>query len=821
MAGRAAALAAVLAAALAGGACGAPNKACPGTGTCSGHGTCVAGVCVCDTTWEGPDCSRAKAQHPVSPSASGAHPEAAPGFPAAEQMGREADAEGVPASLAVCIVTAEVVGPVTNGGIGTAYTTLALRLAEAGHKVTIVFTLGPVSQFGPFEDHAERYRREHGVELVGLHRPNLRYIPRHMLESYEVYRYLKARRFDVVHVHDYFGAGYYPLLARSQGLALRDTSFVLGVHGPNLWAKKEGNQETIDKIADLEMDWMERKVVELADAVVSPSQYILRWMSREGWKPNRKGRTYVQPNVLPTADRRDPALPAPPPARDAEALAVRELVFFARLETRKGVEAFMDAVETLLRGERGEAARLALHRVTFMGRSALVRGQWGVQYVQQRAQGWAVPWKVITRLGPVEAKAYLSEPGTGRLAVMPSRVENSPYTVYECAELGIPFLAFDVGGVRDLVHAEDADEVLVDPAEKGALATRLAKALVDGARPARAAVAALPNEEQWLAFHRFVVAEARRDARELEALEREKEMPMVSVVMTHYNRPDMCRVALASVRAQKYPASKLQVILVDDGSTGEDVPAFLDELEADFAPRNWTVLRTENRYLGAARNAGFKVAVGKYVLFMDDDNIAKSDEVMTFAIAAERGGADVLTSFVNFFWDEAQADEATADRPSYLFLGGSADVGAFKNCYGDANCFVRRESFERIGGYTEDYGVGFEDWEMYANASLRGFQVDIVPESVYFYRFTPGSMQRSTNYFVNRRRSLRPYLNSLPPALHRTILQAVFPRKADGTIGAPTGLAAEGDARFHGVDEGAFLAQAASGGGPPGRHDEL
>lgn len=28
-----------------------------------------------------------------------------------------------------------------------------------------------------------------------------------------------------------------------------------------------------------------------------------------------------------------------------------------------------------------------------------------------------------------------------------------------------------------------------------------------------------------------------------------------------------------------------------------------------------------------------------------------------------------------------------------------------------------------MGGYTEDYGIGYEDWEMYANATLRGFQV--------------------------------------------------------------------------------------------------
>jgi hypothetical protein len=48
----------------------------------------------------------------------------------------------------------------------------------------------------------EKYRAQ-GIELMGLWRPGLRYIPRHLLESYEVYRILRDRHFDVVHFHDY------------------------------------------------------------------------------------------------------------------------------------------------------------------------------------------------------------------------------------------------------------------------------------------------------------------------------------------------------------------------------------------------------------------------------------------------------------------------------------------------------------------------------------------------------------------------------------------------------------------------------------------
>ena len=104
---------------------------------------------------------------------------------------------------------------------------------------------------------------------------------------------------------------------------------------------------------------------------------------------------------------------------------------------------------------------------------------------------------------------------------------------------------------------------------------------------------------------------------------------------------------------------------------------------------------------------------GSLLYATDDDNYAKPHEVRTFATAMTHGGADILTSFVQFFWSAESpldANEVSGDRPSYLFLGGDREVGAFKNCFGDANCCVKRTSFEAIGGYTEDKNVGFEDW---------------------------------------------------------------------------------------------------------------
>uniref|UniRef100_A0A061RCB2 Glycosyl transferase family 1 n=1 Tax=Tetraselmis sp. GSL018 TaxID=582737 RepID=A0A061RCB2_9CHLO len=765
---------------------------------CNDRGRCVSGVCLCNATWTGKDCSEPVARDiPLS-------------YPGLDQTfsrdGKKKSPESVSDSgiLRICMVTAEVIGPVSNGGIGTALTSLARSLTAVGHKVTLLFTMGWVSFSGAFEDHIKAYAEE-GIKLEALwHAPIPRgrptAMPRHMTESYEVLRYLRDNNFDIVHFHDYQGAGYYAMLAKRQGLALQNTTTVIGLHGPMLWAKVHGNGETIDKIGDLEMDWMERKSRALADYVVSPSAYLLRWMHENGWPPNvmdepSRPRVFVQPNVLPMPDRAPKG-----EAKVQQRHSVRELVFFGRLETRKGIITFCDAVERLLDPSAAPHVTVGkggLEAVTFMGRGAMVLGRFGIHYVQERAQAWPIKWRIISRLGPQEAKAYLSEEGSGRLAVMPSRIENSPYTVYECAEKGIPFIASDVGGVRDLIHGDDAGEALFSP-DVESLAQRLADALAEGVVNARPRVAAYENEAIWVEWHQHIAREAAAERERAAAARAEADLPFVTVIMTHYNRPQLCMLSIESIENQDYPADRFELLLVDDGSTTAEARAFLDDLEPAFRERGWTVLRITNRYLGAARNEGFRHARGKYVLFMDDDNYAKPHEISTYVTAMESGGADVMTSFVDFFFSEDRPPEA-GDRPSYLFLGGSAEVGAYKNCFGDANSFVRASSFCEIGGYTEDYGVGFEDWEMYANASLRGFQVDVLPESVYQYRFTRDSMQKTTDYFRNRRRSLRPYLNSLPKQLHSLLLNAVLPRRSDGSLGQPTGLAAEGESRFPGV----------------------
>jgi GT2 family glycosyltransferase len=237
---------------------------------------------------------------------------------------------------------------------------------------------------------------------------------------------------------------------------------------------------------------------------------------------------------------------------------------------------------------------------------------------------------------------------------------------------------------------------------------------------------------------------------------------LVSVCITHHDRPAFLEAALDSIRRQDYP--HIEVIVVDDGSTTADAHRYLARLEARFAGRGWTLVRQPNRYLGAARNTAIRHARGAWVLFMDDDNLAERAEVSTFVRAASHSGADILTCVLNVFQSARPVPEAP---PTHVwpFLGGALAPGVLRNVFGDANAFIRRDVFDRIGGFTEDYGVGCEDWEFFARAVLAGLRLEVVPEPLVRYRQSAQGMLSSTSTHQNRMRALRPYLRMLPPHL--------------------------------------------------------
>ena len=265
--------------------------------------------------------------------------------------------------------------------------------------------------------------------------------------------------------------------------------------------------------------------------------------------------------------------------------------------------------------------------------------------------------------------------------------------------------------------------------------------------------------------------------------------PLVSVCITHHNRPTMLSDCLASVRAQTY--RRLEVILVDDGSTEPAARIFVDGLEEEFLAKGWTLVRQDNRYLGAARNAAVHAAKGDYLFILDDDNLLMPDGVERAVRVAQHTNADIVTAVMALFHGPAGTDPTWPDQ-LWVFPGGAPLLGLFENSFGDASALVRRGCLQELDGFTEDRAVGAEDWEFFAKAALRGYRLEHSLTPLSWYRVSATGMARAGNWWSDYRRALRAYETVIPPALRELpALAGAIRRQANEAAERTQSLTAE------------------------------
>lgn len=128
-----------------------------------------------------------------------------------------------------------------------------------------------------------------------------------------------------------------------------------------------------------------------------------------------------------------------------------------------------------------------------------------------------------------------------------------------------------------------------------------------------------------------------------------------SVIMAVYNAGPWLREAVDSLIAQNFGFEKIQLIMVDDGSTDES-GAICDEY-AQLYPENVLAIHKENGGVALARNEGLKYATGRFLNFMDSDDKFTDDafqKVFSFFCAHEEE-TDIVTIPLEFF--DAQSGE--------------------------------------------------------------------------------------------------------------------------------------------------------------------
>ncbi len=630
-------------------------------------------------------------------------------------------------------------------GTAASRASLATALAARGHPVAMAYAGRPGAPH-------ERQLRE----WVNRQRePHLRFAPvpewnnstrgMHFRRDrvHEFYRWLRHLSADgqipAVVVPDSGGIAYYALLARQANLAFGDTRFIVDASGPMRF-HRERDARPLESIEELTVDFMERRSVEMADRVVTPSHELSQWLVAAGWLPPTGAET-LPPHPLPTAGVATRPLP--------DAQRFNRIVFVAPLAACGNLRPVCDALAQM-------AARgmLVGTDIVFWGPPGAVGYFKGSAYLESRLKDLGLAWRIEGDLTPGALPTLIAARET--LFVFPAGTHVAPCAFSIIGALGLPFLESDQTPALDL-------------------APLMSRCLSNGLPSPPPAVAPAPTPRTpWP----DVVLQMAREPNG-QTHPPPPPDPLVSVCLVTRNRPALLQQAMASIEAQDYPS--IQLILVDDGSDEPEAIELLERLVPRLAARGWRVIRQPHLFHTVARNRAADEASGEFLLFMDDDNVAEPNEVSVLIRAARATGAHVLTCGRYIFSGEAPPLPSAPPHHIWMPLGNVPVIGLLQNCIGDMNFLVRRDTFAELGGFfTGSRGYAFER-DFFRRAWLAGKRIEVVPELLYHYRHTPQSLsttrkQRSEDLardqFIARRYAdlLPNELRDLPAlvqALHR------------------------------------------------------
>jgi O-antigen biosynthesis protein len=377
-------------------------------------------------------------------------------------------------SRRVTVVASEILGVPGTGGPGTADSLLAIALGRRGHDVELL--VAPGRDIRGLSPNWERTYTESNVRLRPLTEHEA-VRPTFLAPAWHVHEALRSDPPDVVVADDWRALAYVALRSRQLGRSLPESAVVVYCHGPArvFAAAARKVPDTVERFGE---EVAQRACLELADAVVSPSDWLVGWLRDHRWplpNPVHVIQNLLQSAALGEAARRAPESP------------IRRLAFFGQLREGKGISIFLESLQML------DWQLLEGVELVFLGHSR----SWTEAQLREQLVGVADSIRLETRLDQTGALEELRVPGT--LAVMPSLLENSPYAVAECIEHGVPFLAADVGGTPELIAVEDRARVLFPPTAED-FARALARTLESERAPEPVRPARVPEDSPaaWL-----------------------------------------------------------------------------------------------------------------------------------------------------------------------------------------------------------------------------------------------------------------------------------------------------------------------------------
>lgn len=178
------------------------------------------------------------------------------------------------------------------------------------------------------------------------------------------------------------------------------------------------------------------------------------------------------------------------------------------------------------------------------------------------------------------------------------------------------------------------------------------------------------------------------------------ELPVVSVIIPTYKRPDMIERAVESVLKQSYP--KIEIIVVDDNGENSEMQKLTETAVSEYKEKIIYLVHSVNKGGSAARNTGWRKASGKYITFLDDD-----DEIAVTKLESQVKCLESLDdSWGACYTGYRLIKEDGSDQISTENRSGNCYVAALMRTMfmgSGSNLFIRKKVVDEIHGYDETF----------------------------------------------------------------------------------------------------------------------
>lgn len=212
-------------------------------------------------------------------------------------------------------------------------------------------------------------------------------------------------------------------------------------------------------------------------------------------------------------------------------------------------------------------------------------------------------------------------------------------------------------------------------------------------------------------------------------------LPLVSVVVPAYNSESFIKEAIDSVLNQDYPA--IEVLVIDDGST-DSTP----DIIRGFGDRV-RLISQNNKGSAAARNMGIISAKGKYIAFLDADDVWRSDKIsLQVAALMPSGYKMAYSSFIRWYPNHSgqyPAPESQFSIPDHPNLTNAKIVTGWTYSYLLLDCIVwtstvivEKAELEKVGLFDEHLRKG-QDYDLWLRLS-RQIEMLGIPQPMALYR---------------------------------------------------------------------------------------